>query len=284
MCRWVAYAGPRLSLSTLLFEPTNSLIRQSLAARRSVVPTNGDGFGVGWYDESPEPGLFRDVFPAWSDSNLKSIARHLRSGLFFAHVRASTGTSVSRTNCHPFVHGQAMFMHNGAIGGYARIRRDIEILIPNDLYAARHGTTDSEAFFLLALGNGLLEEPGPALARTIALIEDVMAAHDVRDPFRASVAFSDGKAITALRYSSDRNSPSLYYVAGGDLHLRDGVAQLAIGEGTILVLSEPLDETDDLWSEVPEGSLVTASLGRPHVRPFRPDHSPELDWPSIVSF
>ncbi|NQV80024.1 MAG: class II glutamine amidotransferase [Alphaproteobacteria bacterium] len=276
MCRWLAYSGPRLSLNMLLFEPENSLIRQSLAARRSVVPTNGDGFGLGWYDEYPEPGLFRDTLPAWNDSNLKSIARHVRSGLFFAHVRASTGTSTSRDNCHPFVHGHGMFMHNGAIGGYSRIRRDLEHLIPTDLYAARQGTTDTEAFFLLALGHGLLEEPGPALARTVALIEDVMAAQEIREPLRAAIAFSDGKTITALRYSSDSNSPSLYYLAGGDLYMRDGRISLAEGEDTILILSEPLDGADDLWSEVPDASLITARGSELRVTPFTPAHAPPV--------
>ena len=48
MCRWLAYAGPPLPLDELLFKPENSLIRQSLAATRGTVPTNGDGFGLGW--------------------------------------------------------------------------------------------------------------------------------------------------------------------------------------------------------------------------------------------
>lgn len=274
MCRWLAYSGPRLSLNMLLFEPENSLIRQSLAASSSVVPTNGDGFGLGWYDDHPEPGLFRDTLPAWNDSNLQSIARHIRSGLFFAHVRASTGTSISRDNCHPFVHGRSMFMHNGEIGGYHKIRRELEHLIPTELYAARQGTTDSEAFFLLALGHGLLEEPGPALARTIALIEDVMAAAEVTEPLRAAVAFTDGENVTALRYAGDRASPTLYYLAGGDLYIRDHRIHLADGEDTLLVLSEPLDGADDFWTEVPENTLVAARGSKVFITPFKPSHAP----------
>jgi len=274
MCRWLAYSGPRLSLNMLLFEPENSLIRQSLSAANSVVPTNGDGFGLGWYDEYPEPGLFRDTVPAWNDTNLKSVARHIRSGLFFAHVRASTGTSTSRDNCHPFIHGHAMFMHNGAVGGYGKIRRDLEHLIPTDLYHARQGTTDTEAFFLLALGHGLLEDPAAALARTTALIEDLMAAQEVTEPLQAAVAFSDGKTITALRYSSDRQSPSMYYRASGDLYMRDGQIHFADGEDTTLILSEPLEKPEDNWTEVPEGSVLTAQGSKTSVTPFQPVYSP----------
>ncbi|MGA4923289.1 hypothetical protein, partial [Bacillus subtilis] len=32
--------------------------------------------------------------------------------MFFAHVRAATGTAVTRQNCHPFACGRWMFMHN----------------------------------------------------------------------------------------------------------------------------------------------------------------------------
>ena len=101
MCRWLAYAGPDLLIERLLFAPSNSLIQQSLSAQRSIVPTNGDGFGLGWYGGQTQPGLFRDTLPAWNDANLRSLSEQIRSRLFFAHVRASTGTSTSRDNCHP---------------------------------------------------------------------------------------------------------------------------------------------------------------------------------------
>jgi glutamine amidotransferase len=129
MCRWLAYTGRPLYLEDFLFKPENSLINQSLHARKAHTATNGDGFGVGWYGDRQEPGLFRDIRPAWNDENLRSIAEQIRTGHFFAHVRASTGTSISRANCHPFQHERWMFMHNGQIGGYGRIRRRVEALI-----------------------------------------------------------------------------------------------------------------------------------------------------------
>ena len=96
MCRWLAYSGAPISLNELVFKPEHSLIDQSLSARSSVQTTNGDGFGIGWYGERPQPGLFRDTRPAWNDDNLKSVSEQIRSHLFFAHVRASTGTSTTR--------------------------------------------------------------------------------------------------------------------------------------------------------------------------------------------
>ncbi len=42
--------------------------------------------------------------------------------LFFAHVRAASEPPVSEINCHPFVSGPFMFMHNGAVGNFRQVR------------------------------------------------------------------------------------------------------------------------------------------------------------------
>ncbi|KJY25830.1 class II glutamine amidotransferase, partial [Streptomyces katrae] len=104
MCRWLAYSGSPLLLDAVLYRPEHSLINQSLRARLGVETTNGDGFGVGWYspDGDGTPAVFRDTAPAWNNRNLRELAAHVRSPLFFAHVRASTGSAVQQTNCHPF--------------------------------------------------------------------------------------------------------------------------------------------------------------------------------------
>ncbi len=120
MCRWLAYSGPPIYLDSLILRPEHSLIAQSRRAFMSASVTNGDGFGIGWYGERPEPGLFRDTRPAWNDDNLKSVSEQIRARLFFAHVCASTGTATTRDNCHRFRHGPWLFMHNGLIGGLSR--------------------------------------------------------------------------------------------------------------------------------------------------------------------
>ena len=164
MCRLLAYAGPPIFLDALLVEPRSSLIAQSMAARRAMTPVNGDGSGIGWYADRPEPGLYRSIVPAWSDANLVSLCRQIRSPLFMAHVRAATSGEVSMANCHPFTDGRSLFTHNGQIGDYTRLRRRIDALIPDELYHLRRGSTDSEAIFLAACRAGL----GKDLARDLA--------------------------------------------------------------------------------------------------------------------
>ncbi len=270
MCRWLAYSGVPVSVDTLLFQPHNSLIRQSLSAQRSIVPTNGDGFGLGWYADLPHPGLFRDTMPAWNDANLRSLAEQIRSSLFFAHVRASTGTATTRLNCHPFRYGRLLFMHNGKIGGYALVRRELEHRLKPEYYLNREGSTDSELFFYLLLGNGFARDPMGAFQRTIGEVLTAMEAEGVDEPFRMAAAVADGDRILALRWSSDRKSPSMFFGTGSDVWIEQGDVRFSEGLGCALVLSEPLDEVSGHWHEVPEASFVVVENATVTVRPFAP--------------
>lgn len=267
MCRWLAYSGPPIYLDSLILRPEHSLIAQSRRAFMSASVTNGDGFGIGWYGERPEPGLFRDTRPAWNDENLKSVSKQIRSRLFFAHVWASTGTATTRDNCHPFQHGPWLFMQNGFIGGFDRVRRELALAIRPSLHACLQGTTDSETFFYLLLGNGLDQDPGAAFVATVAQVRDIMTAAGVTEPLKMAAVVSDGQTITALRYASDGLAPSLFYGCG--IMPRDGAgATLEPAGNSVLVLSEPLDHAAEQWLEVPDSHMLLAGGGGVAVLPF----------------
>lgn len=244
MCRWAAYRGTPIPLEQIVSAPGHSLIEQSHHATQAKTATNGDGFGIAWYGERQEPGLYRDVLPAWSDCNLKSLARQIRSPLFLAHVRASTGGATSRDNCHPFAHGKWCFMHNGQIAGFDKIRRPMEAALSDRLYQARHGTTDSELLFLLAIEYGLDENPAAAFGEAIRLALSESARAGLRELVRFTAAFSDGETLYAIRYSTDAHAPTLYS------------APMCGGHGHCLV-SEPFHDADAKWHEIPAGSFVT---------------------------
>jgi predicted glutamine amidotransferase len=241
MCRWVAYSGQPIFLGQLVADPEHSLIHQSRNAEEAKVGINGDGFGLGWYGERDEPGLYRETLPAWSDDNLRHIARQVRSRLFFAHVRASTGTATSRANCHPFAHGRWLFMHNGQIGGWGRLRRAVEARIPDALYACRTGTTDSEAMFLMTLGQGGEADPVGAMTGTLSALRALMVDAGIDEPLRVTAALSDGSRLYAFRYASDGRPPSLYW------------RQTA---SAIEIVSEPVDRHRDEWHAVPDRSAL----------------------------
>ncbi len=257
MCRWAAYIGPEVFLEDIISAPRQSLIAQSQHAREAKAETNGDGFGVAWYGSREEPGLYRDILPAWNDPNLRSLARQVRSGLFLAHVRASTGTATNRSNCHPFAVGPWCFMHNGQIGGYERLRRHLDMLLPDHLYACRLGTTDSEVMFLLALAYGLAEDPQGAMARLAGTVETLAGKYGCEPLLRFTAAFSDGRRHYAVRYASDAFAPTLYYrkhhTAGGRT-----------------IASEPLDAERDDWEAVPPASFACFTAQEVDIRPFAP--------------
>jgi glutamine amidotransferase len=230
---------------TLVAAPEHSLIQQSRHAREARTTTNGDGFGLGWYGERVEPGVYREVHPAWSDENLRSICAQVRSRLFFAHVRASTGTATSRANCHPFTAGRFMFMHNGQIGGWPSVRRGVEALIPDGLYAHRQGTTDSEAILLAAMADGLGEDPAGAIGRTLGRVVAMMAAAGVTEPLRFTAALTDGARLWAFRWASDAAPATLYWRAEG---------------ANLMIVSEPIDGAE-AWCKVPPAAVLTALPG-----------------------
>jgi glutamine amidotransferase len=247
MCRWVAYAGTEIYLEDLLFHQEHSIVQQSLAATQSSWVTNGDGFGVAWYNQKKTPGLFKDILPAWNDSNLRSLAANIQTQLFFAHVRATTGTSISRNNCHPFVWENWTFMHNGQIGNWDTCRKDVENSIDQKHYAHRQGTTDSEALFLMALSKGLIRDPVLAMTETFRDVSRIMDKHKSIDPMRVSCALTNGKEMWAFRYSSDERSPSMYF---GSPHTHS--EQLS-SNPINTIASEPSDSEKEHWFKVDEG-------------------------------
>ncbi|MFD3543168.1 class II glutamine amidotransferase [Streptomyces sp. NPDC058662] len=274
MCRWLAYSGTPMLLDTILYKPAHSLIDQSLHSKLGVETTNGDGFGVGWYTDGIEsPALLRDVGPAWNNRNLREMADHVRSPLFFAHIRASTGTAVQQSNCHPFRHGRWMFMHNGAIAGFHLMRRDLTLLVDPALYADIGGTTDSEVMFYLALTFGLDEDPPAAVARMAGVVERVGREHGVEFPLQMTLAVTDGVRVWGFRYSSGHASRSLFYSSKVDAlrRLHPDMAFLQeISDETRLIVSEPLGDLPGAWNEVPESTYGVVQPGGDELYPFAP--------------
>jgi glutamine amidotransferase len=273
MCRWLAYAGSPVRVEDLLYKPEHSLIDQSLHAQLGAETTNGDGFGIGWYGVGDTPGVFHSVEPAWNDRNLRELAQHIESPLVFAHIRASSGTPVQQTNCHPFRHGRWLWMHNGLIREFHEVKRDLVLAVDPSLYPHIEGSSDSEVFFFLALTFGLEDDPPAAVADAVGVIEETGRAHGVEHPIQMTVATTDGESVWAFRYSSERNSRSLFYSTDVPtlraLHpelevLRD------VSEESRLIVSEPLRDLPGVWNAVPEGCYGVVRPGADEMRGFKP--------------
>src|SRR5262249_41262917 len=195
----------------LLHDPQCSLIEQSRRHAPNMEIPNGDGTGLGWYEHRAEPALFRSITPAWGDDNLLELATEIRTRLFLAHVRAGTGTPVQQTNCHPFRYRNWLFVHNGHVAGYQRLRRDLLLAVDPVLFRNIAGSTDSELMFHLALTFGLADDPITGIARMAGFVEAVAAAADVGEPaLQMTVGVSDGVRLYAVRYASGPEANTLF--------------------------------------------------------------------------
>ena len=274
MCRWMAWSGQPVLIDELLFKPRHGLIDQSLHSRMGAETTNGDGFGLGWYGTATdEPALYHSVAPAWGDANLRELASHVESRLFLAHVRATSGTAIQQTNCHPFRHGRWLFVHNGVINGFQQLRRDLMLAVAPELFPTIQGSTDSEVLFHLALTYGLEHDPIPALERAIGLVEATAARYGIENAMQASIGVSDGERIWAFRYSTERSSRTLFVSAEvsaiQQLHI-DNPRLAEMRDEDRLIVSEPLADLPGVWAEIPESTVMIIQPGRDESRPFEP--------------
>jgi predicted glutamine amidotransferase len=274
MCRWMAWHGQPAMIEELLFNTQHGLVDQSLHSRMGAETTNGDGFGLGWYGVGDGPGVYRSVEPAWGDANLRHLAAHIESPLFMAHVRATSGSPIQESNCHPFRHGSWLFVHNGVVADFHTVRRDLTLAVEPELFPDILGSTDSEVLFHLALGFGLEQNPIAALERTIGLVEATAEAHDVEHAFQGSIGVSDGESLWAVRYSTEHKSRSLFMSADPETIRTlypDNPRVGLLGDNDRVVVSEPFADLPGAWIQVPESTALTIHPGGAHEqRAFHP--------------
>lgn len=268
MCRLVAYMGPRVIMEDVLVKPPNSLIMQSLHARESNVRTNGDGFGLGWYVPhlSENPGLFTSISPAWNDRNLLQICSKIESSCFFAHVRAASAGGVTIDNCHPFVHGKWMLMHNGGIQDFILVKRHLRHLLEDDIYHWIKGETDSEHVFALFLqlskGKDLsdLKVAAAVFQETLQTIGELVKQFGAPGASYFNICLTDGKRMLVSRYCNHkRYKPrSLHYLTESSLIRnisRPGLTKIK-DHPLVLVASERLTAFNTEWFDMPANHMM----------------------------
>ena len=259
MCRFISYfSNEAIVLDELLEKPTNSLIKQSHAARDGKSGLNADGFGIAWYNFSinQEPGIFKSTQPAWNDTNLKHIATHIKSPCFLAHVRAATVGDVNQNNCHPFVYDQYSLVHNGTIKNFHKYRRKLIDTIDENLFLEIQGNTDSEHFFFLIMHfikhNHSLEISLQKAIQWILAIQE-----DKNDIIKLNITITNGNEIIATRFTSDNAAPlSLYYKS----YLNGDEIK------SLIISSEILDDQDHQWHEVPINSYIHFRKGHKNIQ------------------
>lgn len=272
MCRFLTYSGRPLLMHDLLYEPKNSLIKQSIKANEAVEPLNGDGFGIGWYNNELDdtPGLYTSTRPAWNDRNLGSLAKKIKSNLFFAHVRAANSGEVSEANCHPFTFKNFMFMHNGEIEDFHLIKRYLRREVSDEIYNWIRGQTDSEHIFALVLHilfkdhsrKPTTQQMMMAMTAAIQKIIELKKVSGNESDNYINCSFSDGENTICLRYVTHdlSEASTLYYSEGSSYECHEGVCRMRSPREnepkSVLVVSEKLTNVDKDWCEVPVNHFI----------------------------
>ena len=164
-------------------------------------------------------------------------------------------------------------MHNGSIARFQEVKRELMLAVDPALYPDIEGSTDSEAFFFLALTLGLEHDPPLAVERAVGLIERVGRSHGIEHPIQMTVAASDGRNLWAFRYSSVGRSRSLFYstkVATLRAQYPDNPIFHTLSDETRLIVSEPLGSLAGAWNEVPELSYGVIRHGQDELKTFTP--------------
>jgi len=91
------------------------------------------------------------------------------------------------------------------------------------------------------LSFGLDRDPIAAVQKTLAAVVELMRAADIKEALRFTSVFTNGTEIFAVRYATDDAPPSLYWRYDHD---------------QLLIVSEPLDDDQRCWHEVPPGQMV----------------------------
>ncbi len=279
MCRFLTYIGRPVLMHELLYTPKNSLIKQSINANEAEEPLNGDGFGIGWYNHElgEDPAIYASIRPAWNDRNLNSLSQKIRSELFFAHVRAASTGEVSEANCHPFQFKKYMFMHNGGIEDFSKIKRYMRRELSDEIYNWLRGQTDSEHMFALFLHYLFLKHPNSAtplqmaeaMHQAIERIIELKNELGIESENYINLAISDGHNVVALRYVTNPEAiaSTLYYSEGSRYECsEEGVCRMrsnVAGEDqSVLIVSEKLTSIIKDWKEVPTNHFIMVNKKR----------------------
>jgi len=241
MCRHLAAIGPSRPLASLLYKPTHSLEAQSRHPRHQAAgDSNGDGWGVGWWDRSvrPEPALFRSATPIWTDRSFRSVAELTQATAIMAAARRATPPlPIVESGSAPFASGPWLFSLNGFVAGFrGQIGERMHRTVTSRRAEGTDETHDSQVLFALLLDR---MDAGATPAGAMAgLVAATLASAEAK----LNLLLSDGHDITATTW---RNS--LF-----------SLADAGLARGGVIVASEPLDD-DPAWVPIPDGSLVEAS-------------------------
>lgn len=214
MCRVLAYIGPEIPLESLLLQPENSLINQSLDPElHPLLQLAGWGFGA-WSKhllKSGDPFLYRRPMAAFYDDNATRIIPSLQASTMLAHVRAASynaGTVLADENCHPFSfeHTPWIIAQNGSLPHWRLLQSELLPHCERRYLEQMKGTTDTEFLYVLLLS--LLKGDGDndvkeAFEKLLRLVLEAMKKLDLVALTKLKIALVAENRIIGVNYGAD---------------------------------------------------------------------------------
>jgi glutamine amidotransferase len=293
MCRALLYLGEPVLLDNFLYQPDSALVRQSYMPKMLNM-LNLAGFGLrAWDPASRDPqqpfAYASDALPVF-DRNLKGLAEKIAASCVLAHIRGvpyNTRVEIAVQNVHPFQFAGVplVLAHNGDLARFGEMKRHLIPHVKPEFTAQIRGTTDSEWIYALVVS--ALKKPRQrpsaselhdAVVHALAVLRTTRAELGIATSSPVNLFLTDGSQLAAVRYCFDfgcyspdlaeflpghLNYYSLWYTAGRNYGLHDGEWQMTGGSEnatSILVASEPLTRDTAAWVEVPEYSMLHATI------------------------
>jgi glutamine amidotransferase len=164
-----------------------------------------------------------------------------------------------------------MFMHNGFISEFPKIKRKLQSLIRDEIFHHVQGNTDSEWAFALFLNH--LKDPlqttfhyselRDALLNTIAVINNLSSTAGVENHSLLNFAVSDGENVVCTRYCNDihHHPASLFYSFGTSFEFKEDKSSYKMIKQDnrtciAIIASEPLTFERNDWNSVPANTMI----------------------------
>jgi len=254
-----------------LMEAENAL---SLQATR-----HPDGWGIGWFVDE-DAYIIKSAAAAHACERFRKASSRLESHTFIVHVRRATVGKQDHLNAHPFRFGRWLFAHNGTVFQFESLKNWLHERIEPSFHQLILGDTDSETLFYYLLSqlrkNGIdptgripadAENIGAVIRASLLALNARAEELELERPI-LNVLITDGRMFVAHRagmplfLSTQKNSCRDFdSCADVDKFCMEKVRPEKTPVNHMLVASEPIDEKENIWEELPDGSTLTLDEG-----------------------
>ena len=274
MCRWLAYSGSPILMKDVLYRGTNSLVDQSLHSRLGAEPTNGDGFGVGWYGAPDTPGRLPQHRTGVERPEPARAGRpHQLAAVLHPHPRGDRQRRAA--DQLPPVPPRQLAVHAQRLHQRVRARSSATSSSPSTRRCTRRSRArpTPRCCSTSRSPSAWRTTPRPRSRRRSGSSKRSPSRHGVPHPFQGTVATTDGESIWAFRYSSERQSRSLFYTTDVPTLRKlypDREELREFSDDARLIVSEPLGDVAGVWNEVPESTWCIVGPDHEELQPFQP--------------